>query len=260
MARQATWLDPMAAERGRMVDRQIAGRGIRDRRVLEAMRQVPRELFIGRGLEEFAYADSPLPIAQEQTISQPYMVALMIEAAAVEPGDKVLEIGTGSGYGAAVLGRIAERLYTMERHRELAEAARQRLARLGYRNIEVRHGDGTLGWPEAAPFDAIIVTAGGPEIPETLRDQLEPGGRMIIPVGALAHEQRLMKVVRDGAHEFHEEVLGPVRFVPLIGAHGWGERGAAKAEAPAPAARPRAGEPLPGETRAGVPETYPFGL
>jgi len=113
MARQATWLDPMAAERGRMVDRQIAGRGIRDPRVLEAMRQVPRELFIGRGLEEFAYADSPLPIAQEQTISQPYVVALMVEAAAVEPGEKVLEIGTGSGYGAAVLGRIAERLYTM---------------------------------------------------------------------------------------------------------------------------------------------------
>ena len=260
MARQATRLDPMAAERGRMVDRQIAGRGIRDPRVLEAMRQVPRELFIGRGLEEFAYADSPLPIAQEQTISQPYVVALMVEAAAVEPGEKVLEIGTGSGYGAAVLGRIAERLYTMERHRELAEAARQRLARLGYRNIEVRHGDGTLGWPEAAPFDAIIVTAGGPGIPETLRDQLEPGGRMIIPVGALAHEQRLMKVVRDGAHEFHEEDLGPVRFVPLIGAHGWGERRAAKAEAPAPAARPRAVEPLPSETRGGVPETDPFGL
>jgi protein-L-isoaspartate(D-aspartate) O-methyltransferase len=260
MARQATRLDPMAAERGRMVDRQIAGRGIRDRRVLEAMRQVPRELFIGRGLEEFAYADSPLPIAQEQTISQPYMVALMIEAAAVDPGDKVLEIGTGSGYGAAVLGRIAERLYTIERHRELVETARRSLASLGYHNIEVRHGDGTLGWPEAAPFDAIIVTAGGPEIPETLRDQLEPGGRMIIPVGALAHEQRLMKVVRGGAHEFHEEDLGPVRFVPLIGAHGWGERGAAKAEAPAPAARPRAVEPLPSETRGGVPETYPFGL
>jgi protein-L-isoaspartate(D-aspartate) O-methyltransferase len=259
MARQATWLDPMAAERGRMVDRQLAGRGIRDPRVLEAMRRVPRELFIGRGLEELAYADSPLPIAQEQTISQPYVVALMVEAAAIEPGDKVLEIGTGSGYGAAVLGRIVARLYTIERHRELAEAARQRLASLDYRNIEVRHGDGTLGWPEAAPFDAIIVTAGGPEIPEILRDQLEPGGRMVIPVGTLAHEQRLVKVVRDGAHDFREEDLGPVRFVPLIGARGWVDRGAAKTEAPAPAARTRAAEPLPSETRAGVPETYPFG-
>jgi protein-L-isoaspartate(D-aspartate) O-methyltransferase len=220
MAQQATRLDPMAAERGRMVDRQIAGRGIRDTGVLAAMRQVPRELFVAPGLEEFAYADSPLPIAKEQTISQPYIVALMIEAAGVKPGDKVLEIGTGSGYAAAVLGRIAEQVYTIERHQALAEAARRRLSGLGCRNIEVRQGDGTLGWPEAAPFDAIIVTAGGPGIPETLRRQLKPGGRLVIPVGALAREQRLMKVIRAGEHEFHEEDLGPVRFVPLIGAHG----------------------------------------
>ena len=254
MPQQATRLDRTAAERGRMVDRQIAGRGIGDALVLEAMRQVPRELFVAPELEEFAYADSPLPITQEQTISQPYIVAFMSEAAAVKPGDKVLEIGTGSGYGAAVLGRTAEQVYTIERHQSLADTARWRLSGLGYRNIEVRQGDGTLGWPEAAPFDAIIVTAGGPEIPDTLRRQLKPDGRLVIPVGALAGEQRLLKVVRDGEHEFHEEDLGPVRFVPLIGAHGWEAPGRGAAEAEAPAARPRAPEnmlraaaaPLPG--------------
>jgi protein-L-isoaspartate(D-aspartate) O-methyltransferase len=221
MARNATQIDHVALERERMVSRQIAARGVSDQRVLEAMRQVPREAFVEKGLEEFAYEDSPLPIAQGQTISQPYIVALMIEAAAVKPGDRVLEIGTGSGYAAAVLSRIAGEVYTVERHGELADTAKQRFARFGYRNIEVRHGDGTLGWPEAAPFDAIIVTAGGPEIPETLRNQLEVGGRLIMPIGALADEQRLVKVLRDGAHAFHEEDLGAVRFVPLVGEHGW---------------------------------------
>src|SRR5258707_5767604 len=159
----------LSRARNRMVDVQIARRGVRDRHVLEAMRQVPREIFVDPGFEEFAYEDAPLRIGEGQTISQPYIVALMIEAAEVKPGDPVLEIGTGSGYAAAVLSRIAAKVYTVERHGALAETAKQRFARLGYRNIEVRHGDGTLGWPEAAPFDVIIVTAGGPEIPETLR-------------------------------------------------------------------------------------------
>ena len=223
MAPQAAQLDHLAADRERMVERQIAARGVDDQRVLDAMRQVPREAFVAPGFEEFAYEDSPLPIAEGQTISQPYIVALMIEAAEVKPGDRVLEIGAGSGYAAAVLGRIAAQVYTIERHGGLARSAQDRLARLGYRNIEVRCGDGTLGWPEAAPFDAIIVTAGGPEIPESLRNQLTIGGRLVIPIGSLSDEQRLVKVVRDGEHAFHEEDLGAVRFVPLIGEHGWSE-------------------------------------
>jgi protein-L-isoaspartate(D-aspartate) O-methyltransferase len=258
MAQRAAQLDHLAVDRARMVERQIAARGVSDRRVLDAMRQVPREAFVAEGFEEFAYEDHPLPIEQGQTISQPYIVALMIEAAEVQPSDNVLEIGTGSGYGAAVLSRIADKVFTVERHGLLAEAGRERLARLGYRNVEVRHGDGTLGWPEAAPFDAIIVTAGGPEVPETLRGQLKTGGRLVIPIGTLGREQRLVKVVRDGEHEFHEEDLGAVMFVPLIGAHGWSERtgdgGEARAETRPPAARRRApaalmraaAEPLPG--------------
>ena len=254
MARHAAQIDHVTLDRERMVDRQIAARGVTDWRVLEAMRQVPREAFVEPGLEEFAYEDSPLPIAQGQTISQPFIVALMIEAAAVKPGDRVLEIGTGSGYAAAVLSRIAGKVYTVERHGALAETSRQRFARLGYRNIEVRHGDGTLGWPEAAPFDAIIVTAGGPEIPETLRNQLKIGGRLVMPIGVLANEQRLVKVVRDGEHAFHEEDLGAVRFVPLVGEHGWPDEAApVRAKAKAPGVQPRApaellrmaAEPLP---------------
>jgi protein-L-isoaspartate(D-aspartate) O-methyltransferase len=224
MAQEAAQLDHLAIDRARMVERQIARRGVSDARVLDAMRQAPREAFVAPGFEEFAYEDSPLPIAEGQTISQPYIVALMIEAAEVKPGDWVLEVGTGSGYAAAVLSRIAAKVYTVERHGALAEAAKRRFARLGYRNIEVRHGDGTLGWPEVAPFDAIIVTAGGPEIPETLRNQLKVDGRLVIPIGVLADEQRLVKVVRDGEHAFHEEDLGAVRFVPLIGEQGWSER------------------------------------
>jgi protein-L-isoaspartate(D-aspartate) O-methyltransferase len=260
MAQPASQIDHLAVARGRMVDRQIAGRGVNDQRVLDAMRRVPREVFVAAGLEEFANEDSPLPIEEGQTISQPYIVALMTEAAAVRPGERVLEVGTGSGYAAAVLSRIAGRVYTIERHRALAKAAQKRLADLGYRNIEVRHGDGTLGWPEAAPFDAILVTAGGPEIPETLRGQLKIGARLVMPVGKLADEQRLVKIIRDSEHEFHEEVLGAVRFVPLIGEHGWSPPEPAEAKEPAiqreftpPTARGRpptellraAAEPLP---------------
>jgi protein-L-isoaspartate(D-aspartate) O-methyltransferase len=222
--RSARQVDHLAAERDRMVALQIAGRGVTDQRVLDAMRQVPREYFVAPGLAEFAYEDNPLPIEQGQTISQPYIVALMIEAAEVEPGDKVLDVGTGSGYAAAVLSRIAAKVYTIERHPELVQSAKKRFAALGYSNIDLRAGDGTLGWPEAAPFDAIVVAAGGPEVPETLRRQLKIGGRMVIPIGTLGREQHLVKVVRESEHDFREEDFGLVMFVPLIGAEGWSEQ------------------------------------
>jgi protein-L-isoaspartate(D-aspartate) O-methyltransferase len=226
MAEPATQFRDSSADRELMVANQLARRGIADPRVLEAMRRVPREAFVAEGTREFAYEDSPLPIAEGQTISQPYIVALMIEAAEVRPGDRVLDVGTGSGYAAAVLSRIAGKVYTIERHRPLADAARRKFTQLGYNNIEVRHGDGTLGWPEAAPFDAIIVAAGGPEVPEALRRQLKVGGRLVIPIGKLGGVQELVRVVRDGEKQYHEEDLGPVTFVPLIGEQGWPERSA----------------------------------
>ena len=234
-------------DRNRMVDLQVARRGIRDPRVLEAMRQVPREAFVAPGLQEFAYEDTPLPIEEGQTISQPYIVALMIEAAEIKPGDRVLDVGTGSGYAAAVLSRLAGKVYTVERHLPLVETARKRFEQLGYRNIEVRHGDGTLGWPEAAPFDAILVAAGGPEVPETLRNQLKIGGRLIIPIGLLEKPLELVKVVRDGEKAFHEEELGAVNFVPLIGKHGWSETAPRKRTATKPPHEllRDAAEPLP---------------
>ncbi|HEX2082582.1 MAG TPA: protein-L-isoaspartate(D-aspartate) O-methyltransferase, partial [Xanthomonadaceae bacterium] len=171
-------------ERARMVERHIALRGVRDPAVLEAMRSVPRERFVDPGMEEFAYEDGPLPIGEQQTISQPYIVALMAQAADLHRDDKVLEVGTGSGYAAAVFAQIAEQVYTIERHASLAELAQQRFDALGHRNIHVRIGDGTRGWPEQAPFDAIIVAAGGPgQIPPTLLNQLRSGGRLVIPRG-----------------------------------------------------------------------------
>ena len=206
-----------------MVAFQVARRGVTDPRVLKVMRQVPREAFVGAGMEEFAYEDSPLSIAAGQTISQPYIVALMIEAAQIKPGDRVLDVGTGSGYAAAVLSRLVGKVFSVERHRELADSARLALNKLKYTNVEVRHGDGTLGWADAAPFDAILVAAGGPEVPEALRRQLKIGGRLIIPIGAVGAVQELVKVVRDGEDRFHEKDLGPVTFVPLIGAAGWAE-------------------------------------
>src|SRR6059058_6152561 len=174
----------LARARERMVQVKIARRGIRDSRVLDAMRRVPREAFVEPGFEEFAYEDGPLPIGEGQTISQPYIVALMIEAAEVKPGDHVLEVGTGSGYAAAVMSQIANRVYTIERHPSLAETARRRFGTLGYDNIEVRTGDGSKGWPEAAPFNSILVAAGGPEAPAALKAQLAIGGHLIIPVGS----------------------------------------------------------------------------
>lgn len=218
--------------RHHMVDAHIARRGVRDARVLDAMRRVPREIFVDEGFEEFAYDDSPLPIGDGQTISQPYIVAHMIEAAELEPTDRVLEIGTGSGYAAAVMSRVAARVFTMERHARLADTAQRKLDGLGYDNVEVRVGDGTEGWPEQAPFDAILVTAGGPAAPPALKEQLDIGGRLIIPVGEEQRSQRLVRITRTAAGRFEEEDLGGVMFVPLIGAHGWADEGAGGAEPP----------------------------
>ncbi len=209
--------------RARMVEMQIARRGVTNQRILDAMRKVPREKFVEEGFEEFAYEDSPLPIGQGQTISQPFVVAHTIDAAKLEPGDRVLEVGAGSGYAAAVIAEIAAEVFTIERHAELGEAARRRLKTLGFDNVELRIGDGTRGWPEEAPFDAIIVAAGGPAAPMALKEQLEIGGRLIIPVGEERRSQRLMRVTRLAADRFGEEDLGGVMFVPLIGEQGWAE-------------------------------------
>ena len=201
----------------------MASRGIRDGAVLDAMRQVPREAFVGEELQEFAYQDAPLPIEVGQTISQPYIVALMAAALEVRESDRILEIGTGSGYAAAVLSRIAARVYSVERHAELAELATRRCRELGYDNVEILHGDGTLGWPAHAPFDGIVVAAGGPDPPKSLLEQLRVGGRLVIPVGPTPREQRLLRIMRADRDEYHRQDLGSVRFVPLVGSEGWGD-------------------------------------
>jgi len=206
-----------------MVEHQLVSRGIRDARVLTAMRTVPREAFVPGALAEFAYEDAPLPIEAAQTISQPYIVALMTAALELRPHERVLEVGTGSGYAAAILSRVAGEVYTIERHAELAEAAARRLDALGYANVHVEHGDGTLGWREHAPYDAIVVAAGGPQVPETLLAQLAVGGRLVIPIGETPRDQRLPRVRRVGPETFERDDLGGVRFVPLIGAGGWRE-------------------------------------
>jgi protein-L-isoaspartate(D-aspartate) O-methyltransferase len=205
-----------------MVDRHIRARGITDPRVLAAMAAVQREDFLPPDLAEFAYEDQALPIEEGQTISQPYIVALMADAAKIETADNVLEIGTGSGYAAAVLAKLAAHVYTIERHSDLANTARERLSRLGYHNVDVRCADGTLGWLEHAPYQAIIVAAGGPDVPRALLDQLAVGGRLVIPVGS-SHAQDLVRVTRRNVAEFDKEDLGSVRFVPLIGEQGWSE-------------------------------------
>ena len=216
-----------------MVDYQIAARGVRSEKVLDAMRKVPREKFVPEGVREFAYEDSPLPIEAGQTISQPYIVAFMAEGLALEGGEKVLEIGAGSGYAAAVLAEIAGEVYTIERVEELAKGAASTLAESGYDNVHVLHGDGTLGWQEHAPFDGIVVAAGGPEIPDSLKQQLKIGGRMVIPVGDHRQFQELVRVTRVSETKFETEDLAAVRFVPLIGAEGWEtERAAAAAGRP----------------------------
>jgi protein-L-isoaspartate(D-aspartate) O-methyltransferase len=207
--------------RRRMVQHQLVARGISDPLVLAAMGKVPRERFVPARQAGLAYRDGPLPIGEGQTISQPYIVALMTQAARLTRSDRVLEIGTGSGYSAAVLAEIVAEVYTVERLAGLAEGARQRLAGLGHANVHVLVGDGTLGWPEHAPYDAIIATAGGPRPPQALLDQLAIGGRLVIPVGPDQYEQTLVRIVRAAADDYRREALEPVAFVPLIGAQGW---------------------------------------
>lgn len=206
-------------ERNAMVRAQLMKRGITDSRVLDAMATVPRHLFVPPEARAQAYGDRALPISEGQTISQPYIVALMAEALSLRPGDRVLEIGAGSGYAAAVLSQLAGEVYTMERWPALAENAERSLHNLGYLNVHVFHGDGTMGLPAYAPFDAIVVAAAAPWVPRPLREQLGEGGRLVIPVGG-RNEQILLRLTRTD-HRTQTERLGEVRFVPLIGEHAW---------------------------------------
>src|SRR3954468_14290693 len=221
-----------AAQREKMVEQQLKRRGIKDRRVLDAFREVPRELFVPEKLRDFAYEDGPLPIEAEQTISQPFIVAEMIQAAEVAPGEKVLEIGAGSGYAAAILGRIAEEVIAVERHAELAELARRRLAQIGCSNVRIVHGDGSAGLPEEAPFEAILAAASGSHVPDALREQLAVGGILVMPLGEPDAVQKLIKVTRMSETDYRQEDLGPVRFVPLIGREAWRDKGAQAASLP----------------------------
>ena len=213
--------DSYAGLREHMVADQIAARGVHDPRVLEVMRSVPRHMFVPEPGRIFAYADQPLPIGQGQTISQPYNVACMTEALGVGEKDIVLEVGSGCGYQAAVLSMLAHWVYTVERVPELAERAEHTLRELGYTNVTCRTGDGTLGWKEKGPFDAIIVTASGPKVPPPLKEQLAEGGRLVMPVGDLYRGQVIVRVTRVDADRFETEELLDVAFVPLIGEYGW---------------------------------------
>jgi protein-L-isoaspartate(D-aspartate) O-methyltransferase len=195
-------MDTFGDERRQMVETQIAARGIRDEALLDAMRAIPRERFVPETAREFAYDDTPLPIEEGQTISQPFIVALMAEAAKLRHGDRILEVGAGSGYAAAVLSRIAGEVYAIERHETLAELAKRRMKMLGLDNVHVLHGDGTLGWSAHAPYDAILVAAGGPAVPPALKAQLAIGGCLVMPVGSTPREQTLMRVTRVGQDEY----------------------------------------------------------
>ena len=206
-------------QRQEMVKHQIEARGIKDPQVLQALRTVPRHLFVSEAMMDQAYGDFPLPIGEQQTISQPYIVAEMTQSLQITPEDRVLEIGTGSGYQAAILSHLAFRVYTVERIYSLYVRTRKLFDQLLYHNIVTRYSDGTTGWKEESPFDAIIVTAGAPEIPAVLVNQLAVGGRMVIPVGD-RHSQDLIKLVRD-EKGIHQANLGGCRFVKLIGEHGW---------------------------------------
>jgi len=204
-----------------MVEEQIVGRGVKDTRVLAAMRKIPRHEFLPEAIRGVAYADQALPIGEGQTMSQPYMVALMTELLELKGPERVLEIGTGSGYQAAVLAELCEKVYTVERVKMLAAQARVVLDRLGYKNVAIKVYDGTYGWKETAPFDAIVVTAGSPDVPSALVDQLKDGGRLVIPVGE-RHSQQLVRMMKTSRGIVTEKSV-PCIFVPLIGAHGWKE-------------------------------------
>src|SRR5215218_4849914 len=212
-----------AAEREAMVQRQLRRRGITDELILNAFLEVPREAFVGPAHAHLAYGDHPLPIEAGQTISQPYIVALMIQAAGIAPGSRVLEVGAGSGYAAAVIGRIAELVVGVERQQQLVEIARERMRRLGYDNVEIVEGDGTRGWPEEAPYDAILAAASGSHVPEPLVEQLAPGGAIVMPVGSPGWVQQLVRVTKSPDGSLQQSDLGEVRFVPLIGEEGWSD-------------------------------------
>lgn len=211
--------DIFTVARRRMIERQLIDRGISDERVLKAMMKVPRHLFVDPGLMDQAYGDNPLGIGEGQTISQPYIVALMTQALALKGHEKVLEIGSGCGYQTAILAELAGQVYTIERIKELGFMARRNLKSLGYRNIVIRIGDGSHGWPEAVPFDAILIAAGSPEVPKPLTAQLAQGGKMVVPVGT-EEEQNLIRVTRHGINPAVEN-LGACRFVKLVGTYGW---------------------------------------
>jgi len=211
--------DHFVTARRRMVESQIKSRGVTDPLVIAAMLKVPRHLFVEEGLRSQAYADHPLQIGEHQTISQPYMVARMTEALQLKGGERVLEIGTGSGYQAAVLAEIAEKVYSLERIRSLMSQARQILDRLGYNNILIKIGDGTAGWPKEGPFEGIIVTAGAPEIPQPLVAQLASGGRLVVPVGD--RQSQVLKLLTLTERGPQVEDLTRCRFVSLIGRYGW---------------------------------------
>jgi protein-L-isoaspartate(D-aspartate) O-methyltransferase len=214
---------PFESKRRAMVESQLRRRGIRDERVLEAMFAVPRHEFVPPAYVGAAYDDRPLPIGESETISQPYIVAAMTQAAQVQPGDKALEVGTGAGYQAAILAHLGAKVYTVERNFQLAEATRPRLSRLGYQEIEVVWGDGSEGYAPGAPYQVILVTAGAPDVPPTLLQQLAEGGRMVVPIGDLRHQD--LCVFTKHGNEITKRVLDPCQFVPLIGKHGWPDEG-----------------------------------
>ena len=221
----ATTMPDYAAEREAMVERQLRRRGIVEEPVLHAFLKVPREQFISADYAHLAYGDHPLPIEAGQTISQPYIVALMIQAAGIGEGDKVLEVGAGSGYAAAVIGQIAGKVIAIERQHALVEIARERMRRLGYGNVEIVEGDGTKGWPAEAPYEAILAAASGSHVPKPLVDQLSPGGCIVMPIGDPGWAQNLVKVTKRDDGTLQQSDLGGVRFVPLIGEEGWSDAG-----------------------------------
>jgi protein-L-isoaspartate(D-aspartate) O-methyltransferase len=218
--------DHRAVEREAMIQRQLKRRGIRDSHIIDAFREVRREAFISGEYGRLAYGDHPLPIESGQTISQPYIVALMIEAAEVKAGDTVLEVGAGSGYAAAVISRIAGKVIAVERQPALVEVARERMRTMGFDNVEIVEGDGSTGWPDAAPFDAIIAAATGSHVPAPLVEQLRDGGRLVMPIGDPETLQELIKVTKRPDGTLEQVNLGAVRFVPLVGEEGWSDAGA----------------------------------